>query len=81
MQDPAQPLITLRDVSKSFGSVHVLRKLNLEVPTGGTTVILGPSGAGKSVTLKLIIGLLRPDAGSVMALGQRIDQLQEPQTL
>lgn len=79
MQDPAQPLIALRDVSKSFGSVHVLRKLNLEVPTGGTTVILGPSGAGKSVTLKLIIGLLRPDAGSVMALGQRIDQLQEPQ--
>ena len=77
--DPSQPLIALRNVSKSFGDVHVLRELNLDVPSGGTTVILGPSGAGKSVTLKLIIGLLQPDAGSVMALGERIDQLQEQQ--
>ena len=74
---PDKALISLQGVDKSFGDIHVLQGMDLEVPTGCTTVILGPSGAGKSVTLKLIIGLLKPDAGRVWALGEQVDQLPE----
>lgn len=59
-------MIELRDIHLSFGSKAVLRGLNLEVAAGETLVMLGRSGTGKSVTLKMIVGLLRPDRGSVM---------------
>lgn len=57
--------IRLADVCKSFGAQVVLDKLNLTVEPGRITVIIGESGGGKSVLLKHIIGLIRPDAGSV----------------
>lgn len=69
-------MVRLVDVDKSFGPLHVLRDVSLDVPRGKTTVILGPSGTGKSVTLKLIVGLLKPDRGEVYCNGQRIDQLR-----
>lgn len=53
------------DVHKSFGEHHILKGLNLTVPRGAITVIIGRSGTGKSVTLKHIMGLLRPDKGSI----------------
>ncbi|MBS0196014.1 MAG: ABC transporter ATP-binding protein [Planctomycetes bacterium] len=70
-------LIRLVGVYKSFGSQTVLDNFNLEIPPAQTTVIMGPSGCGKSVTLKHIIGLLKPDRGEIYFDGERIDQLSE----
>jgi phospholipid/cholesterol/gamma-HCH transport system ATP-binding protein len=58
-------VILLQGLTKSFGGRAVLKGLSLEIPDGQNTVIIGPSGSGKSVTLKLIVGLLQPDAGTV----------------
>ena len=55
----------------------VLRDVRFAVPVGSMKILLGASGAGKSVVLKLILGLLRPDAGTVWVRGQRIDAMQE----
>ena len=62
-------MIELTDIHKSFGSKHVLRGVNLTVPTGTSTVIIGGSGTGKSVTLKCILGLVTPDQGEVRING------------
>ena len=66
--DDAAPraLILLDDVWKSFGELHVLCGLNLDIRGGETAVIMGESGSGKSVILKHIIGLLKPDRGRVI---------------
>jgi phospholipid/cholesterol/gamma-HCH transport system ATP-binding protein len=68
-------LIRLENVHKSFGPKVVLAGLSLEVPTGLNTVIIGGSGSGKSVTLKLIVGLLEPDAGRVEVDGKNVPEL------
>jgi ABC-2 type transport system ATP-binding protein len=60
--------ITLNHVSKSYGSVQALDDLSFTVPTSGRFALLGPNGAGKSTTLKLLVGSLRPDIGSVKIL-------------
>lgn len=62
-------MIRLESVSKSFGTRRVLIDYSLEVREGETFVIMGPSGIGKSVTLKHIVGLLRPDSGRVVVDG------------
>ena len=58
-------MIELRGIRKSFGSHRVLSDLDLTINTGESLVIIGRSGCGKSVLLKLMMGLLRPDSGSV----------------
>lgn len=61
-----QPIvIRYADVYKSFGDFKVLRGLNLSIPKGKITAIIGRSGTGKSVTIKHIMGLLRPDSGRI----------------
>ncbi len=70
-------LIELRNLSKRFGPLHVLRKVNLSIEEGKCLVILGGSGSGKSVMLKHVVGLLKPDKGEVWFDGQRIDDLPE----
>jgi len=72
-----EPILKFRDVTKGFGGSPVLDAIDLSVSRGDTTVILGPSGAGKSVMLKLMIGLLRPDAGEIVFDGTRMDRLPE----
>lgn len=57
--------IRYSEVYKSFGDFHVLRGLNLSIPRGCITAIIGRSGTGKSVTIKHVMGLLRPDSGRI----------------
>jgi phospholipid/cholesterol/gamma-HCH transport system ATP-binding protein len=63
-------MILFESVGKAFGPKTVLEGMTLEVPTGGTTVIIGQSGSGKSVSLKLLIGILAPDAGRILLDGR-----------
>jgi phospholipid/cholesterol/gamma-HCH transport system ATP-binding protein len=64
-------------VTFAFDDHVVLRDISFSVPKGSMKILLGASGAGKSVVLKLILGLLRPDAGTILVNGQRVDRLTE----
>jgi phospholipid/cholesterol/gamma-HCH transport system ATP-binding protein len=68
-------MIVLTDLTKSFGAKRVLRGVSLEVPDGHNTVIIGASGGGKSVTLKLIVGLIEPDGGTVQVDGEVVHEM------
>jgi phospholipid/cholesterol/gamma-HCH transport system ATP-binding protein len=70
-------MIKLVDIHKSFREQTILNGVNLEIPTGKITVLLGRSGGGKSVTLKHIIGLLKPDSGQVLIDGQDLTKLND----
>jgi phospholipid/cholesterol/gamma-HCH transport system ATP-binding protein len=77
-----QPVVAVADVHKSFGVQHVLNGISLAVKRGETLAVLGRSGTGKSVLLRLIVGLAKPDSGSIRIDGQDIgglalDQLGE----
>ncbi len=65
MSGPGTPKIAVRGVAKSFGRKRVLDNLDLDCATGESLVIIGGSGTGKSVLIKCILGLLRPEAGSI----------------
>jgi phospholipid/cholesterol/gamma-HCH transport system ATP-binding protein len=69
-------MIVLRDVHKRFGSQVVLDGVDLDVQEGETLALLGPSGTGKSVLLKHIIGLIRPDSGTVVVDDQNVGRLK-----
>ncbi len=69
--------IEIRDLHMAFGELEVLRGVDIEVGSGEIGVILGGSGTGKSVTLKLLLGLMRPDKGSIKLDGQEITALNE----
>jgi phospholipid/cholesterol/gamma-HCH transport system ATP-binding protein len=76
------PAIAVKDLHKSFGTQEVLNGISLTVPRGETLAVLGRSGTGKSVLLRLIIGLEKPDSGSIRIHGNDIaglglDQLGE----
>ena len=71
----SQPLIVLENVYKTFGSKKILQGISFQVEEGKTYVIMGGSGTGKSVTLKTIIGVLKPDSGSVRVEGQEVPAL------
>jgi phospholipid/cholesterol/gamma-HCH transport system ATP-binding protein len=68
-------------VSVAFDDHVVLKDLSFEIPTGAMRILLGPSGSGKSVILKLILGLLRPDAGAITVNGHRVDTMAEADLL
>lgn len=72
-----EPIIRLEDVFKAFGSKEVLRGVDLEVIRGEVLVIMGGSGTGKSVTLRHMLGLERPDEGSVWVDGDDITDCSE----
>jgi phospholipid/cholesterol/gamma-HCH transport system ATP-binding protein len=69
-------MIVLRDVHKRFGAQVVLDGVDLDVQEGETLALLGPSGTGKSVLLKHIIGLIRPDTGTVVVDDQDVGRLK-----
>ncbi len=72
-------MIVLEGLAKSFHGRPVLRDVSLEVPAGQNTVIIGHSGSGKSVTLKLVVGLLEPDAGTVRVDGDTVQEMDREQ--
>jgi phospholipid/cholesterol/gamma-HCH transport system ATP-binding protein len=69
------PAIRVESLSKSFGEQTVLKRVSLEVTQGETLAVLGRSGTGKSVLLKLIIGLHKPDSGSIRVNGEEVTNL------
>jgi phospholipid/cholesterol/gamma-HCH transport system ATP-binding protein len=71
-KDGSAPVVTVEDLRKSFGGQNVLNRISLAVGRGETLAVLGRSGTGKSVLLRLIVGLERPDSGSVRIHGQDI---------
>jgi phospholipid/cholesterol/gamma-HCH transport system ATP-binding protein len=73
--EPSEPVIVIRDLHKSFGSLDVLKGVNLTVNKGENVVILGRSGTGKSVLIKILVGLLQSDRGEVSVLGQDVNNL------
>jgi phospholipid/cholesterol/gamma-HCH transport system ATP-binding protein len=75
--DYQQSVIQLRNIVKSFGDLHVLRGVDLDLYKGENLVVLGRSGTGKSVLIKIISGLLYPDQGDVKVLAQDVPSLKE----
>ncbi len=71
--DYKNAVITIRGLQKAFGDFEVLRGIDLDLYQGENLVVLGRSGTGKSVLIKIISGLLTPDTGEVMVLGQSIN--------
>ena len=67
-----EEVITIKNLSKSFGANKVLKHFDLSLYRGENLVVLGKSGSGKSVLIKCIIGLIRPDHGSIKVLGQDV---------
>jgi osmoprotectant transport system ATP-binding protein len=65
-------MIRLENLSKTYGYTRALHDINLVVQPGKTTVLLGPSGCGKSTLIRLIIGLIKPDKGSVYVDGKML---------
>ena len=77
MNKSTRAAIALSQVSKKFGEREVLKQVSFEVAPGEALCILGRSGTGKSVTLKLIVGLLKPDRGSIYIQGEDIVPMNE----
>jgi len=75
MQKDAGPAIIVKNLHKSFGRQTVLNGIDLKIGKGETVAVLGRSGTGKSVLLKLIVGLHKPDDGSIQIHGQEITKL------
>jgi len=73
---PPPPALSLRGLTKRFGSTTAVDHLDLDVPAGSFYGVVGPNGAGKTTTLSMATGLLRPDAGRAVVLGE--DLWQDP---
>ncbi len=74
-----QPFIEFKNVYKRFGSLEVLKGVNLSIDKGTVTVVIGKSGSGKSVLLKHIVGLIQEDEGDVLIQGKSLNRLSSKQ--
>lgn len=70
-----ETVISINGLYRSFGELEVLKGIDLELHKGENIAVLGKSGTGKSVLIKIIVGLLKPDKGEVLVLGQQVDKL------
>jgi Cu-processing system ATP-binding protein len=66
-------MITISDLQKSYGRLNVLKGIALEIGDGAVTAVLGPNGAGKTTLIKSILGLVKPDGGSIHVNGTRLN--------
>ena len=78
---PGSPIVVFDRVSLAFDEKVILRDVSFTLLKGHTKIFLGASGAGKSTILKLIVGLLKPDAGVIWVNGERVDDKTEPQMM
>lgn len=76
-QDSAAVAIEFQDVQLAFEENHVLRGVSFRLPYGETKALFGVAGSGKSTILKLALGLLKPDAGRILVLGEDVTQTRE----
>ena len=74
---PAEPGVRMRGVVKRFGRRTILDQLDATFPAGKVTGLVGPNGAGKTTLIKILLGLVRPDAGHVEILGRPLDGTPE----
>src|SRR3954467_11867187 len=74
---PGGPIVVFDGVSLAFDEKEILRNVAFTLKTGHTKIFLGASGAGKSTILRLILGLLKPDAGRIFVNGERVDNMRE----
>jgi D-xylose transport system ATP-binding protein len=72
-QAQGQPLLSLRGVNKSFGAVHVLRSVDLDVPAGQVTALVGDNGAGKTTLIKSVAGIHPFEDGDMFWEGEKVD--------
>ena len=74
-----EPIIQIEHLSKSFGSLDVLKDFNLTITSGENVVVMGKSGIGKTVLIKCLIGLIKPDSGVIHVFGKDISTLNHEQ--
>jgi phospholipid/cholesterol/gamma-HCH transport system ATP-binding protein len=76
-KDNSTPAIVFEDVALAFPGNDVLRGISFRLARGETKVLFGVAGSGKSLILKMVLGLIRPDSGRIIVLGQDVTQMQE----
>lgn len=81
MIDGEAPVIAFENVSLAFDRKVILKDVSFTLLPGRLKVVLGASGAGKSTILRLVLGLLRPDAGRIWVAGQRVDRMSEAELM
>ena len=74
---PEEVVVSIKGLKKSFGTKDVLTNINLELHRGENVVVLGRSGMGKSVTIQCIVGLLKPDGGSLKVFGDEVADMND----
>jgi len=70
----AGPILSIRELRRNYGSLEAVRDLSLEVLPGEVFGLLGPNGAGKTTTIRIVCGLLRPDAGEIRVEGASLEE-------
>jgi ABC-type branched-subunit amino acid transport system ATPase component/ABC-type branched-subunit amino acid transport system permease subunit len=73
--DHSQPLLEIRDLSKSFGGIRAVAGLDLTVMPGRIVAVIGPNGSGKTTFFNIVTGMIKPDAGSVRFAGEEVTGL------
>lgn len=81
LAEPHAPVVLFDKVCLAFDEKVILKDVTFVVRAGHTKIFLGASGAGKSTILKLMLGLIKPDAGTIWVLGHRVDQMTESQIM
>ena len=79
--EPHAPVVLFDKVCLAFDEKVILTDVTFAVRAGHTKIFLGASGAGKSTVLKLMLGLLKPDSGTIWVLGHRVDEMTETQLM
>src|SRR5580700_10463413 len=76
-RDSSTAVIVFEDVALAFAENEVLRGISFRLARGETRALFGVAGSGKSLILKLVLGLIRPDSGRIIVLGEDVTQMQE----
>ena len=65
-------VLSIRNLSKSFGQQQIIKDLNMSVPEGSVFGFIGQNGAGKTTTMKMVLGLLQPDQGEILVCNKPV---------